>query len=139
MFQSVGMTVDYLSTDWASLVQRRANKAPPDKGGWNCFPTSWPGLFAADPGNYPPLRGNGPDAYVGWPTDPKMEDLREEWFNATDLAAEQRIGQQMQILAMQNVPFYPLGQRLQPTAHRTDLADFVRAGNPSAFWSVRRI
>ena len=31
-----------------------------------------------------PLRGTGEKAWFGWPTDPKMEELREAWFNATD-------------------------------------------------------
>jgi hypothetical protein len=32
-----------------------------------------------------PIRGTGEKAWFGWPTDPKMEELREAWFNATSV------------------------------------------------------
>jgi peptide/nickel transport system substrate-binding protein len=83
-----------------------------------------------------PLRGNGKGAWFGWPDDPKIEALREAWFNAPDLAAQKKIGVDIQLQAFENVPFYPLGVVQQPTAFRHDIT-----GVPEGFvifWNVKR-
>jgi len=41
--RAAGFNVQVESMDWANVVQRRANKAAPDKGGWNIFFTSGSG------------------------------------------------------------------------------------------------
>ena len=35
LLQRLGMNVQYVVSDWGTLVTRRASKAPPDQGGWN--------------------------------------------------------------------------------------------------------
>ena len=45
----------------------------------------------------------------GWPTDPKMEALRDAWFDAPDLRAQQRICRQMQEQFWLNPSYVPLG------------------------------
>ncbi|MEJ1975559.1 MAG: ABC transporter substrate-binding protein [Acetobacteraceae bacterium] len=67
LFKSLGMNVRYESMDWGSLVTRRANHNPPDKGGWNAFCTTWTGLGMSNPGSNTPLRGSGLQAWSGWP------------------------------------------------------------------------
>ena len=62
------MNVDYQAIDWGTLVQRRASKNPPDQGGWNAFCTGFSGLDFFIPGTHLPLRGNGEQAWFGWPT-----------------------------------------------------------------------
>ena len=47
----VGMTVDLVATDWATMLQRRTNKGPRDKGGWNGFITTWTGSDWLNPGD----------------------------------------------------------------------------------------
>lgn len=44
LLQRLGMNVQHAVSDWGSMVTRRANKAPPDQGGWNIFCTDWSGL-----------------------------------------------------------------------------------------------
>jgi peptide/nickel transport system substrate-binding protein len=66
-----------------------------------------------------------------------MEALRDAWFDAPDLAAQQAICARMQALAFEEVPFIPLGQRFSPTAMRNDIVDVVPAPYP-IFWNVRR-
>ena len=56
---------------------------------------SAPGQLPLDyftPAGHPQLRGNGKDATFGWPTNGKIEALREEWFNAQDHMTQRRIG-----------------------------------------------
>jgi peptide/nickel transport system substrate-binding protein len=136
MLKRVGMNVDYQATDWGSVVQRRALTKPPAEGGWNMFCTGFSGLDWFIPASHLPLRGNGKSAWFGWPDDPKMEALRDAWFNAPDLPAQKKIGVEMQLQGFDNVPFYPLGSAQSPTAYRKDIT-----GVPEGFvifWDVRR-
>ena len=136
MLKRVGMNVDYQATDWGSVVQRRALTKPPAEGGWNMFCTGFSGLDWFIPASHLPLRGNGKSAWFGWPDDPKMEALRDAWFNAPDLPAQKKIGVEMQLQGFDNVPFYPLGSAQTPTAYRKDVT-----GVPEGFvifWNVRR-
>ena len=132
-----GMTVDYVSMDWGTLVQRRASREPPEKGGWNMFCTTYEGSTVANPASHLPMRGNGLEGWFGWPTDAPMEALRDQWFDAADEAAQRRICDAMQVRAFETVPFYPVGQRFLPTAVRDSLKDIVAASYP-VFWGVKR-
>jgi hypothetical protein len=38
--EKVGFKVDVVSSDWQTVVARRARKEAPDKGGWNIFYTT---------------------------------------------------------------------------------------------------
>jgi peptide/nickel transport system substrate-binding protein len=137
-FKSLGLNSQYTSMDWGSLVTRRASHEPSAKGGWNSFCTTWGGLSVSNPGSHFPLRGNGNGGWFGWPTDDKMEVLREKWFDALDLAAQQAVCKEMQHLAFQDLPFFPTGQWFSPTGYRANLTGFVKAGL-MLFWGVKRV
>ena len=137
LFIKLGLNVDYQVMDWGTLVARRAKMDPPSQGGWNIFCTTWGGLATSNPGSSFPLRANGKDAWFGWPTDPKLEALRDQWFDAADMIEQRRICEAIQLQAFESMPFMPLGQWFYPWAIRTDLADFVQCPNV-LFWNVRR-
>ena len=59
--------------------------------------SSFAGLLVA----FLALLGDG----SGRPNDPKMQELREGWFNAADLTAQKAIGEEMQLQAFENVPY----------------------------------
>ena len=44
----------------------------------------------------------------------------------------------MQVLAWENVPFYPVGHWFYPTAFRSNLTNFARGPLPM-FWGVKRV
>jgi peptide/nickel transport system substrate-binding protein len=136
LLKRVGVDVDYQATDWGMVVQRRALTKPPADGGWNMFCTGFSGLDFFTPASHLPLRGNGKGAWFGWPDDSKIETLREAWFNAPDLAAQKKIGEQIQLQAFENVPYYPLGLAQLPTAYLPNITE-VPEGFP-IFWNVRR-
>ena len=136
MLKRVGMTVEYQATDWGMVVQRRALTKPPADGGWNMFCTGFSGLDQFTPASHLPLRGNAKGAWFGWPDSPRGEELREAWFNAADLESQKKIGQDIQLQAFQDVPYYPLGVAQLPTAFRKDISG-VPEGFP-IFWNVRR-
>jgi peptide/nickel transport system substrate-binding protein len=137
MLKRVGVTVDYQATDWGMVVQRRALTKPPAEGGWNMFCTGFSGLDFFTPASHLPLRGNGKGAWFGWPDDPKIEALRDAWFNAPDPAAQKKVGTDIQLQAFEDVPYYPLGVAQLPTAFRQDITG-VPEGFP-IFWNVRRV
>ena len=135
LLEQVGVAVDYASMDWGTLVQRRASK---EAGVWNSFCTTYEGMTVANPASHLPLRGNGLEGWFGWPTDPEMEALRDHWFDAPDETAQRAICDDMQRLAFDHVPFYPVGQRFLPIAVRDSLQDIVKASYP-VFWGVRKV
>ena len=102
LFVKLGLNVDYQVMDWGTLVARRAKMDPPRQGGWNVFHTTWGGLATSNPGSSYPLRGNGKEGWFGWPTDPKMEELRDQWFDASDVAEQKKICEQIQLQAFQS-------------------------------------
>lgn len=136
IFQKLGISVTLATTDWGTLLTRRSVQKPVSEGGWSAFNTRITGLGGADPTSIQ-LRGNGLKAWFGWPDIPDLERLREAWFRAPTLAEQQAICREMQMAAFQGVPYVPLGQWSQPTAHRNDLAGFVKAST-HVFWGVRR-
>jgi peptide/nickel transport system substrate-binding protein len=136
MLRKVGMNVDFQSIDWGTVVQRRASKQPPDKGGWNIFFTYLNGTGNFDPAGQLGIRGNGKDAWFGWPDMPKMEALRAAWFRAPDLAAQKKICEQLQLEFFQEAPYLPLGAFYQPGAWNKSLSGF-RIGFPQFYDVVK--
>jgi peptide/nickel transport system substrate-binding protein len=131
----VGMNVDAQAMDWATLVGRRVKTDPVAQGGWSIFHTSWSGLDTINPAGHIFLRGNGKAAAPGWPNSAKIEQLRDAWFKAPDLAAQQALARALQLQAFEDVPYIPLGQYFQPTAYQSNLTG-VLPGNP-VFWNIR--
>jgi len=137
-FTRVGLNVDFVTTDWGTVVQRRAKKEPPEQGGWSVFFTNFTGLDFLNPATHLGLRGNGQSAWFGWPTMPKIEELRSQWFDAPDLAAQQKLAQEIQRLGFQEAPYLPLGQYFQEWAWRNNAIKDVIIGFPM-FWNVKRV
>ncbi len=135
LLKRVGMNVDLVTSDWGTVVNRRASKSIPDKGGWNIFFTNLNGTNNFDPASQLGIRGNGNDAWFGWPTAPKLEALRQQWFAAGSLAEQQRICAEMQMQFWQDVPYIPLGAFYASIAYDRKLTG-IRSGFPQ-FYDVR--
>ena len=117
-FRQAGVNVDLVSTDWGTLIQRRTSRQPPDKGGWNVFLSTLNGTNNFDPASQLGLRGNGDQGWFGWARAPKLEELRDAWFQAPDLAAQQRVCAEIQRQFFVDVPYLPLGVYYDTTAYR---------------------
>ncbi len=137
LFQKLGLTVDFQAMDWGTVVTRRTSKNPTDKGGWSAFITALDGVTVTNPGGNFALRGSGQKAWFGWPTDEKLEELRDAWFDAPDLASQKALAEQIQLRGLETLPYIPLGQMFQPTAFRSDIKDIVKSMFP-LFWGVHR-
>ncbi len=136
MLRRIGMTVDYQAMDWGTLLTRRAKKDPVAQGGWSLFFTFSGGVDQMTPATQLMMRGNGANAWFGWPDDPKLEELRTAWFAAPDLPAQKQVAEQLQLRVFETVPFVPLGQYFQPTAYRSNLSGLLSGF--ATFWNVQK-
>jgi peptide/nickel transport system substrate-binding protein len=137
VYQRVGINVDYASTDWGTVISRRASKEPVDKGGWSTFVTTADGLGLANPIGNNMIRGAGANGWFGWPSSPRLLALREAWLEAPDMAAQRRIAEDIQRTVWDEVPYIPVGQWSLPVAYRTRLSGIIHSPYPT-FWNVAK-
>ncbi len=126
MFRKVGLEVDDAASDWGTMLARRGKRDPLAQGGWSAVIVLFGGEDLNNPGGHPLLRGNGGDAWFGWPSSPRIEALRDDWFDAPDLDARRAIGRQVQARFFEDVPYWPVGQYFIDTAYRRGLTDIRR-------------
>ena len=126
MLRKLGMNVDEVSTDWGTTVQRSVQRKPPASGGWNVFVAFTGGYDCSNPGSHQLMRGNGLNAYNGWPTLPKLEALRDAWLYDPDPARQLALAPDLQRQALTDVPYLPLGSYYQPTAYQATLTDMAK-------------
>jgi peptide/nickel transport system substrate-binding protein len=126
MLTKLGLNVDYVSTDWGTVVQRNLHQEPIADGGWSLFGAMVGGFDWDNPACNQSLRGNGRAAVAGWPTAPKLEEIRDQWLRATDLPAQQALAADLQRQAFVDVPDVPLGLYYQPVAYRNDLTGVMK-------------
>ena len=108
-----------------------------DKGGWSLFPS-----VVAAPDHRDPLlanfiRGNGKEAWFGWPSDPKIEQIYTDWLGTTDPAEQTRLERAYQLQAFESLPFIPLGGYRQSAAWRDSVHGILK-GPSVVFWNVTR-
>jgi peptide/nickel transport system substrate-binding protein len=136
LFRRLEINVEFAASDWGTVVQRRTSKEPVERGGWSALCTAFNGYDFLDPSGHLPLRGNGAGAWPGWPEIPRLEQLRDAWFDAPDEAAQKRIGAEMQQVALETIPYVPLGEYIQRTAMRRNVTGMIK-GIP-VFWNIRK-
>jgi peptide/nickel transport system substrate-binding protein len=137
LMKKLGLTVELQSMDWGTLVTRRASMEPIDKGGWNIFATGWVGADLLDPAINPTLRTNGKKGHFGWPSDDKIEALRNEWLKATTLDERKKLAAAIQERAFEVVPYLPTGQWKPVTAYHKNLKGVIEAP-PFLMWNVEK-
>ena len=137
LFKKLGLNAELATSDWGTVVTRRASKKPVADGGWNVFGTDFTGAEMLNPWLNPPLPANGDKAWFGWPTDDKLEELRREWLQASDSETRQEIAARVQQRAFETVPYIPTGQYSPKTAYRKNLKGIIIA--PALFmWNVEK-
>ena len=137
VFRKLGMNMDYVTADWATVAQRLNSQETPDKGGWSLNANYAPGFSPMSPAAHGFLRGLGRNSLFGWPTMPKVEALRTAWIEATDLVEQKRLCREIQLAAFEDVPYIPLGAFFFAAAYRKDLTHILKGGIPM-FTEVRR-
>jgi peptide/nickel transport system substrate-binding protein len=130
------MNIDYVAVDWGTIVARRAQKAPPGRGGWHIFITYTFGVDCVDPTSKF-LRAHGDKAFFGWPNIPAVETEVAAWYEATSLDEEKAAARQLNKAALDNVVYAPLGQYLQHTAWHRNISGVTKGPLPF-FWNVSK-
>ncbi len=137
LLKRMGFNVDFVSTDWGTVGQRRASKAKPGQGGWNMFHTWHAGADCVNPAAYPAVRANGDKAWFGWPSLPPVETAIEQWFDATDFAGEKAAIDKINAAACEGVVFAPTGFFLGYQAWRKNVSGVVKGPLPF-MWGVAK-
>jgi peptide/nickel transport system substrate-binding protein len=137
LYVQVGLNVDFVTTDWGTLIARRASQEPVEKGGWSTFCTSSLGYQLANPIANNMIRGAGRQGWFGWPDSPTLRGLRDAWLDAPDLAAQKKIADDIQRTVFEEVPYIPTGQWFTPSAWRDNVSGIVSGSSP-VFWNVKK-
>ena len=132
VLKRIGLNIDVVAVEWGTVVQRRASRETIDKGGWNIFYTYLGGAGNLSPAGMSAQRGNGTAAWFGWPTMPKVEELREAWFEAPNLEAQRELVRQMQADIWKEVPYANLGSYVGFTGYHNFLKG-MRDGFPQMY------
>ncbi len=137
MYRRMGFNLDYQALDWGTVVQRRISQEPPARGGWSTHATLSTGYDNLSPAVNSSLNAVGRAGLLGWVDSPALVNGRLSWFEAPDLAAQQAICRDIQLQFLQDVPYVPIGQFLQPTAYRDSLRGMAK-GAMSIFHNVTK-
>ena len=137
LLTKLGMNVELVSTDWGSFIGRRGNRGLPEQGGWSVFHTLWSGADTLNPALHPLIRANGGTAWFGWPTDPTIETLRDEWIATPDATKQKEIAAKIEERAFEIVPYAPAGLVQQPMAYRSNLKGMVLSP-VQFFWNLEK-
>ena len=136
LLRKLGLNVELQASDWGTLITRRTSKEPVENGGWSIFHTWWVGPDMLTPANSA-IVSSGEKAWFGWPNDPKLEELRQAWFNTTDAAAGKKAVEAVQVEAFRFLPYIPTMRFSNPTAYRSNLSGVIDA--PVIFlWNVEK-
>ena len=107
LMRRMGMNVQLVAMDFATMAQRRTSKEPIDKGGWSLFVTVWTGSDIVNPAVHQMLRAGGPTAWFGWPNDPEMEALRDQWANAATAEEQKKLAIELAGTSLQDAALHP--------------------------------
>ncbi len=136
--KAIGMNVEVVETDWGTLVARRANKNPPDQGGWNIFHTTAGGAGMSSPlTNFATDQSCGAKNWFGWPCDDKAEELRTAYIKESDPAKQKAALEALNAREWDSVPFVLVGQYVQPTVWRKNITGLLRS-NIVIYWNVAK-
>jgi peptide/nickel transport system substrate-binding protein len=133
----VGMTIDDQAMDWGTVLQRRSSKQPLDKGGWSLFVSVTPVPEYRDPLLGSLLRGNGKDAWIGWPDIPRIEMAYNAWLDSDDAAEQTKLERDISLAAFESVPFVPLGRYMPRVAWSKGITHPLKGPAP-VFWNVSK-
>jgi peptide/nickel transport system substrate-binding protein len=138
LFRKLGLNVELATSEWGTVVKRVNMREPIERGGWSIFNTANAYFELINPATNRFLRAGGvTSAFVGWPTDERIETLRSAWFEATDEARRHGLADQIQQRAFEFVPYIPTGESIGRRAFRRNLSGVIDA--PITFlWNIEK-
>lgn len=137
LLKKIGMTVDFVATDWGTVGQRRASKNPPGQGGWSMFHTWHAGADCASPVGNISIKAGGDKAWFGWPDNPAIEKELTAWYDSKSMDEEKAIMARVNKLAMEHVLYIPTGFYYHFQAWRSNVSGIANGPLPW-FWGVKK-
>jgi peptide/nickel transport system substrate-binding protein len=134
LLRAAGFVVDLQAMDMSTLQARRAQQH-----GWHMFATYGAWWARTAPVSENALSAAGyPNAWFGWPSDPELESLRDDFARAETENQRAVLAERIQVRAMEVGTHVPLGEFRVMTATRTNVTGFVTGYNFTAYWNVQK-
>ena len=137
LLRQAGFKVDLQAMDWNTVVTRRSKKEPPSQGGWNIFCTAWVAPDIWNPIANPAVGAMGEKSWFGWPSDERIEKLRDQFARETDAAKKKALAEDIQARAFAIGTHAPLGEYIEPLAARRNITGFV-TGPGNLYWNIKK-
>jgi len=138
LLEKAGFKVDVVSSDWQTVVSRRARKEAPDKGGWNIFFTTTTAGDADNPAANSFTSGGCDKAWFGWPCDAEMEKLRSAFARETDPEKQKQLALAVSDRVMAQGDYIVLGQYKAFGAYRKDRVDGWLQSPAAVWWNISK-
>jgi len=135
--EKAGFKVDMQPMDWQTLVARRTKKEPLNAGGWSAFLTSWVAADILNPVMAGFFNSACDKAMFGWPCDPDIEKLRDQYSKESDPAKQKAIVEALQKRWTEYPTHVHLGQWYAPIALRKNIEGNMVAP-VTVFWNVSK-
>jgi peptide/nickel transport system substrate-binding protein len=137
LLRKAGFKVDVQTSDWQTVVTRRAVQKPPQEGGWSMFFTNIAAVDLVNPIGSNPIIGKGRNgSWFGWPDDPKLEALRDAFAHSSSPEEQKRIAADIQKEVLDQVIYIPLGQYRSTVAWRKTISGVLEGPVPTLFWNM---
>jgi peptide/nickel transport system substrate-binding protein len=138
LLEKAGFKIEVVSSDWQTVVSRRARKEAPDKGGWNIFYTTTTTVDADSPAVNSFTSGGCDKAWFGWPCDAEMEKLRSAFARETDPEKQKAIALAVSDRVMEQAMYVPLGQYKAFGAYRKDRVEGWLQSPAAVWWNISK-
>ncbi len=135
--EKAGFKVDMQPMDWQTLVARRTKKEPLNAGGWSAFLTSWVAADILNPVMAGFFNSACDKAMFGWPCDPDIEKLRDQYSKESDPAKQKAIVEALQKRWTEYPTHVHLGQWYAPIVLRKNIEGNMVAP-VTVFWNVSK-
>jgi peptide/nickel transport system substrate-binding protein len=137
LLEQAGFKVDMQPMDFQTLATRRTKKEPADKGGWNLYHTFSVAADIMNPISDAFMAAAGEKSLFGWPTDPKMEELRDQYARETDPSKARELARAVQDRAVETAQYGWLGQWYGPGVARAHVTGWIKAPVP-VMWNIEK-
>ena len=136
--KEIGVNAQLATSDWGSVITRRAVRDPPEKGGWNISSAAILSESASNLISFVGHAASGETSWFGWPSNRLHEQLREKWARANpqDRLA---IAKEIQRNVWDFVPRVYMGQYLRPSAWRSNVKGVLGMRELMIpFWNIEK-
>ena len=138
LLRQAGFNVELIAMDWNTLIGRRAKKDPPTEGGWSIFATAWVVPDIWSPLSNAALTAAGEKSWFGWATDPKLEELRDQFARSLDPVKKKALAEDIQARAFEIGTHAPVGLSDLPVAVRKGHISGLVVGSGNIYWNIKK-